>query len=74
MEHGEPLKEVVPRSEILQIYVFIHTHFTWRNYVNLLVQMSFEHLGNGAVIYDVNYSSSGIEREHHILCNFPIGS
>ena len=46
MEHWEPLKEAVLWSEILQIYVFTHTHFTWRNYANLLLQMIFEHLGN----------------------------
>jgi hypothetical protein len=76
MERGEPLKEAVQRSEILQIYVFIHTHFTWWNYVNLLVQMSFERLGNGSVVDDINYSpfSSAIEKERHVLCNLPIGS
>lgn len=76
MEHGEPLKEAVLWSEILQIYVFIHTHSTWWNYVNLLLQMSFEHLGNGAVIDDINYSpfSFAIQKEHHILCYVPIGS
>jgi hypothetical protein len=54
MEHGEPSKEVVPWSEILQTYVIIHTPFTWRSCVTL-VQMSFELLGNGDVIHYINF-------------------
>ena len=67
-EHGAPLKEVVQWLEILQTYVTIHTHFTWRSCVNPLLQMSFELLGNGDVIHHINYDliTFAIKKKNHI--------
>lgn len=67
-EHGAPLKEVVQWLEILQTYVTIHTHFTWRSCGNPLLQMSIELLGNGDVIHHINYNliTFAIKKENHI--------
>lgn len=71
MEHGEQLKEAVLLSEISQIYAIIHTHFTWKSYVNLLVQMSFGLLGNGVIIDDICYSP--FAPVNRVVCTVLVG-